>query len=81
MQNAARVVALIVAPVLRSKTKCFGADDCYPLIFGIFIATKFLAIILISLGKKYAVVVKPSGNMFAKVIGCVWVSESKSMKL
>ncbi|XP_070489873.1 peptide transporter family 1-like [Chironomus tepperi] len=72
MQNAARVIAMIVGPLLRSRTKCFGADDCYPLIFGIFVAAKFFAIMLLTFGRKYAVVVTPSGNMFTKVIGCVW---------
>jgi hypothetical protein len=73
MQNAARVIAMIVGPVLRSRTKCFGADDCYPLIFGIFVAAKFFAIMLLTIGRKYAVVVTPTGNMFTKVIGCIWV--------
>lgn len=74
MQNAARVIALILMPVIRSKTKCFGSDDCYPLVFGIFVTVKFVAIGSLLIGRKYAVVIKPSGNMFVKVLGCIWVS-------
>lgn len=81
MQNAARVLAMVVGPILRSKVKCFGGDDCYPLIFGILVATKFIAILTLTVGKKYAVVVMPGGNMFIKVIGCIWVSSRTNSEL
>ncbi|CAG9810831.1 unnamed protein product [Chironomus riparius] len=73
MQNAARVIAMLVGPVLRSNTKCFGAVDCYPLIFGIFVGAKVIAISSLVIGKKFAVVRLPEGNMFVKVCGTIWL--------
>ena len=65
---------MLVGPVLRSNTKCFGADDCYPLIFGIFVGVKVIAITSLVIGKRFAVVRLPEGNMFVKVCGTIWVS-------
>ncbi|KAG5666635.1 hypothetical protein PVAND_014651 [Polypedilum vanderplanki] len=80
MQNAARIIALVLLPYLRSKTQCFGAAECYPLIFGIFVMTKLIAITSILICRKFAVINLPSGNMFVKVCGCIWNAIVKKIK-
>jgi dipeptide/tripeptide permease len=72
MHNAARVLAMVVGPIVRSRTKCFGADDCYPAVFGVFVVAKLVAIASILLGKRHAVIITPKGNMLVMVCGCIW---------
>ncbi|KAG5666634.1 hypothetical protein PVAND_014650 [Polypedilum vanderplanki] len=72
MHNAARVLAMIIGPIVRSKTKCFGDDDCYPAVFGIFVVAKVCAILSILIGKRHAVIITPKDNMLVKVCGCIW---------
>lgn len=71
---------MLIGPVLRENTKCLGADDCYPLIYGIFVLAKLIAIFCLTFGKRFAVVRLPEGNMFIKVCGCIWVSKKDLLR-
>lgn len=33
--NAGSLISTILTPILRENVKCFGADGCFPLAFGI----------------------------------------------
>lgn len=60
-------------PILSEDVKCFGADDCYALVFGIPGVLMTVAAFGLLAGKRFSVCVKPEGNSFNKICGCVWV--------
>lgn len=33
--NAGSLISTLLTPILRENVKCFGADSCFPLAFGI----------------------------------------------
>lgn len=71
--NCGSILSRFINPIFRADIKCFGGDDCYPLAFGIPGLMMLIASLSLLAGKKYLVRNKPSGNMFLKVCGCLWV--------
>lgn len=75
------LVGRITTPILREDVKCFGADSCYSLAFGIPSLTIFLAFLILLSGRSIFIKIPPSGNMFTKIvksISCALKSKFKS---
>jgi solute carrier family 15 oligopeptide transporter 1 len=74
------LMSRIFSPVVRQDIKCFGANDCYPLAFGLTLVTMFLAFLITLAGKPFYVHRPVSENIFMKVCGCAFYSLKKKFK-
>lgn len=68
-----RVMGAIFSPLIRNSMACFGSDNCYPLLFAVFLCIKLVSIVTLVVGKRSAVVLLPRGNMFMKFLSCIGV--------
>lgn len=60
-------------PIAKEKVKCFGADDCYPLAFGLPALAMLLGSITMLCGRKAFFHVAHGENMLLKVCKCIMV--------
>lgn len=63
----------ILMPILRNDVQCFGADDCYPLAFGLPAVLMLLTFLILWAGKSFYVHKPTTENVFLKVCGCIFV--------
>jgi solute carrier family 15 (oligopeptide transporter), member 1 len=52
----------VLLPILKNEVKCFGADDCFPLAFGVAAALLLINFIVFACGRSRYIHVKPTGN-------------------
>lgn len=62
--------AALISPILRNDVHCFGANDCFPLAFGVSFVSMFFAITILSCGSYR---VKIHGNIIWRIIKCICV--------
>lgn len=72
------LASTMITPVIRSDVHCFGAQDCYPLAFGLPAVLIVISIAIFLAGKRTYKILAPKGNMFLRVCYCIGVSFSPS---
>lgn len=68
------IFARVINPILRADVKFFGAEDSYPLIFGIFGCMNILILVLLYGGKPWSICLKASGSTLLNVFAGVKVN-------
>lgn len=72
--NSGSFVSTMITPILREDVKCFDADDCFSLAFGVPGILMVTSIVIFLLGKPLYKITAPAGNMFMKVSKCIWTA-------
>lgn len=65
------LLAYFLLPLLKSEVPCLGDQECYPIPFGVSIASYICEISLLIAGYKYYIIKKPSTNMFTGMTKCI----------
>lgn len=71
--NSGSLLSTLVTPILRADLQCFGSD-CYAVAFGVPAVLMLLSLTIFIAGRKQYRKHPPTGNLFAKVCGCIFYS-------
>lgn len=76
--NSGSLLSTLVTPILRADVQCFGSD-CYVVAFGIPAILMLLSLTIFFAGRNQYKKNPPTGNLFAKVCGCIFYSLKQSL--
>ncbi|XP_026464920.1 peptide transporter family 1-like [Ctenocephalides felis] len=83
-RSSSVLLAYFLLPLLKSEVPCMGDQECYPIPFGVSIASYMLEISLLVAGYKFYTIKKPTTNMSSGMVKCVrhalkmWSKERKT---
>lgn len=74
MVNCGSLISRFVSPIIREDVKCFGNDDCFPLVFGIPAFSMLIVTLLIVLAKRFSQSTQAKGTTLLDVFACMKVT-------